>query len=109
MLIQLKSNGRMRLKPALPQYPQYDRLRDGFHDQHTGHDGEARKVSGKKWLVDGDILDRHHALLPRQIDYPIDQQKGISMRQYAQNVLNVELDVLGVGRFRSCYDLIHSV
>ncbi len=83
----------------LGQQQRSARLRNRLDDQNSGHDGQIRKVSGKKWLVDRHVLDCHNPLFAREINYPIDQQEWIPMGQDAQNILNVELDVLFRGRF----------
>jgi hypothetical protein len=44
----------------------------------------------KKRLVDGDILDRHQPLGGFKLNNPVDQQKGISVRQEIHDLLNVE-------------------
>ena len=49
----------------------------------------------KKRFVDRDVLDRDDALLAREINHPVNQEKRMPMRQNPQNVLNVEFDVLG--------------
>src|SRR6266404_4460289 len=87
---------------AIRDFGQQERpagLRDGFDDQHTWHDGKIRKVAGKKWLVDGDVLDGYDALHAHQIDHAVDQQKRVAMRQDAHDFMNVELGVLGCRRF----------
>ena len=48
-------------------------LRDGFDDQHAGHDRQTGKVSGEEWLVDRDIFHRDDALFPLQLQHAVDQ------------------------------------
>jgi len=62
--------------------------------------GTPGKCPAKKWLINRHILDRHNALLAREINHAVDQQKRVTMRQYAQNIVNIELDVLGLRRVR---------
>lgn len=47
-------------------------------------------MTGKKWLVDSDVLDRHDALLARKVDNPIDQQEGKAVREDLAYLVNVE-------------------
>ena len=50
-------------------------------------------MSSKKGFVDGDVLERHNALLPGQINNPVNQQKREAMRQDAENVLNIQVNM----------------
>src|SRR6202140_274740 len=83
-------------------------LRDGFYNQHARHDGQPRKVSHKKWFVDGDILDSNNALPALQIQHTIDQEKGIAVRQNLQNLVDIEPGLRRIRRrFRNRDALIH--
>lgn len=75
------------------------RLRHSFNDQHTRHDRHVRKVPGEKWLINGDIFNRHNALHAHEVDHTINQQKRIAMRQNSQNIVNIQLALLGGWRF----------
>src|SRR4029078_9402859 len=70
-------------------------LRDGFYDEHSGHDRRAGKVADKKRLIDGDVLDRHDALLAREVDDAVDEQHRVAMRKNPHDVVDVVADVLG--------------
>ena len=50
-------------------------LRDGFHNQHSRHDGQPGKVSREKRFVDGHVLDGDDALFALQIKHAVDQQE----------------------------------
>src|SRR5437762_2005298 len=61
----------------------------------------------EKRLVDGDVLQSHHALLGLKLQDPVHQKKRIPVRQKPQNVRNA-IDEIGLRqvtlfRFRSCY------
>src|SRR5437773_892231 len=56
-------------------------LRHSFDDENAGHHGRARKMPRKKWLVESDALDPDHALVCFVLDYPIDQQERITVRE----------------------------
>jgi glutamate carboxypeptidase len=65
-------------------------LSNGFDNQHSGHDRQARKMAGKKWLIDADILDSDNALFVFEIDHAIDHQKRKTMWQNAANFVDVQ-------------------
>src|SRR5256885_2570036 len=56
-------------------------LRHRFDDENAGHHWRARKMPCKKRLVESDALNPDHALVCLILDYPIDQQKRITVRQ----------------------------
>jgi len=72
-------------------------LCNGLYNQHAWHDGQARKMSIEERFVDGDILDGHYALFALQLQHAVNEQKGITVRQNLQDVVNVERR-LGFGR-----------
>lgn len=52
-------------------------------------------MPGKKWLVHGDILNGDNALLTDEVDHAVDQQERITVRQDSQDVLDIEMYMLG--------------
>ena len=65
-------------------------LRHGLNDQDARHDGMAGEMAREEGLVDGHVLERYHAFPRFHPDYPVDKQKGISMGEDAQDVLDFE-------------------
>ncbi len=65
-------------------------LRDGFHDQYARHDRQVGEVSGKERFVDGYILDGHNPLLALDLNHTVDQQKGKTVGQDAEDVDDVQ-------------------
>ena len=47
-------------------------------------------MPGKKWLIDANALERHDTLLTLEVDYSIDQQERISMRENSLDLVDVE-------------------
>ncbi len=70
-------------------------LSNGFNDQNPRHDWQVWKVSCKKRLVDGDILDGNDALLASEINDPVDEQERKPVGENPQNVLNIKPGVFG--------------
>ena len=87
------------------------RLRNRLDDQNSRHDWQAGKVSLNKWLIDRNVLDRHNSLLALEINYTVNQQKRIAMRQNLENVVNIQPNVLRPrrGSFRILCGTNHSV
>ncbi len=56
-------------------------LGHGFNQQHPRHDGLAGKMALEEGLIDGDVLDRRALLLAIHINHPVDEKKGIAVRQ----------------------------
>ena len=56
-------------------------LREGFDDQDSGHDRVLGKMTLKKMLVDGDILDANSPLADFELDDAIDQQERKAVRK----------------------------
>src|SRR6185437_6122964 len=56
-------------------------LRHRFDHQDTGHDWRAGKMTLKIRFVDADLLNANDALARDQLDYSIDQKKGITVRE----------------------------
>src|SRR5581483_7592442 len=48
-----------------------------FNDQHSGHDRMTRKMTLKKLLVDGDVLDPDDPVLPLDLDDAIHEQEWV--------------------------------
>ena len=65
-----------------------------------GHDREIGEVSGKEWLVDGDVLQSHDPLLALDFDYAVDQQKRKPVRQNTENIDDVQRRLVQLGFVR---------
>src|SRR5580704_1612091 len=75
------------------------RLSHGLYDEHTRHHWNARKVPGKKGFVDRNVLDGHNSLLAFKFDDAIDQQERKTVRQKTLNIIDIQSDLRGRGRF----------
>jgi hypothetical protein len=71
-------------------------LGHGFYDQHPGHDGVAGEVSIEVRLVDADILEGNNALFRVDLDDPVDQQEGISMRQQRLDLRDAQRPIVTI-------------
>src|SRR5437667_8356475 len=60
-----------------------------FDQQDAGHDRGTRKVALKEGLIYGHVLDAHHSLGTIGLDDSVYQEKGIPVRQYVEDVLDV--------------------
>ena len=65
-------------------------LGNRLHNEHTRHDRQIGEVTGEEWFIDGHIFDGHNARFAREINYSVNQQKRETVRQDAQDVINVQ-------------------
>src|SRR5262245_31207544 len=64
-------------------------LRHRFNDEDAGHDGKIRKMSAKKRLVGGHVLDADDTLGGKLDDF-VDEQHWVAMRQDLPDLIYVQ-------------------
>ena len=58
-----------------------NKMRQSNGRRNAGEDRLLGKMSVEEGLVERDVLDRDCPLVALQLDHPVDQQKGVTVRQ----------------------------
>src|ERR1700676_3488768 len=64
-------------------------LRHGLDHHHAGIDRAVGKVTEKRGLVVGDVLDADARVIGADIEHPIDQQHRIAVRQRLEDLIDI--------------------
>jgi hypothetical protein len=65
------------------------RLGHGLDDQNAGHHRTGREMPRKERFIDRDILDRCERFAFAVIQYPVNEQEWIAMRQHLHHLVDV--------------------
>jgi hypothetical protein len=57
--------------------------------KHSRHHRMMRKVTDKKWFIDCHVLVGMDGLAELEIEHPVDQEKGITVRQMFEDFVNI--------------------
>src|SRR5262249_6751842 len=65
-------------------------LRHGLEDQDTRHHGVPGKVALEEFPVIGHVLQADHALARLQLEDPVHEEEGITVREYLEDLVDAD-------------------